>query len=217
MNKDITDYKKEHANNYLTAIKDIIGNNTLVLKEELFSLIQKPPLESMDVILSKALKIAKKNKIVLNNNKLDHLLIEYRKSFDKTINDICKDRENSLKKILKEKDFDFEIEKSIVKINKKDFNEINKANRLKLKNQIQESFSNVFIPGIDKLFSNDEDKEKINNFIQEISKYMKNQYQKQLLDNYDIKVLVKDTTLINNVNEQGERYLFTLQNSRLFN
>ena len=48
-------------------------------------------------------------------------------------------------------------------------------------------------------------------------KYLKNNYLKQLLENVDIKVLVKDAMLMNNVREQGERYLFTLQNSRLFN
>ena len=36
-------------------------------------------------------------------------------------------------------------------------------------------------------------------------------------ENIDIKILVKDTTLINGVKEQSERYLFTLENSRLFN
>ena len=47
-------------------------------------------------------------------------------------------------------------------------------------------------------------------------KYLKNNYLKQLLENVDIKVLVKDAMLMNNVREQGERYLFTLANSRLF-
>jgi hypothetical protein len=32
----------------------------------------------------------------------------------------------------------------------------------------------------------------------------------------DIKILVKDTTLINGVKEQSERYIFTLENSRLY-
>ena len=39
---------------------------------------------------------------------------------------------------------------------------------------------------------------------------------KQLLENIDIKILVKDTTLINSSKEQAERYLFTINNSRLF-
>ena len=37
------------------------------------------------------------------------------------------------------------------------------------------------------------------------------------MDSFDIKFLVKDTTLMNSVKEQGDRYLFTLKNSRLLN
>ena len=50
----------------------------------------------------------------------------------------------------------------------------------------------------------------------DISKYVKGNYQKQLMENFDIKILVKDTTLINGTKEQGERYLFTLNHSHLF-
>ena len=42
-------------------------------------------------------------------------------------------------------------------------------------------------------------------------------YQKQILDNFDNKMLVKDNILINSVKESGERYLFTINNSRLLN
>ena len=52
--------------------------------------------------------------------------------------------------------------------------------------------------------------------IQDFAKYMNGQYKRQLLENIDIKILVKDTTLINLIKEQTERYLFTLANSRLF-
>ena len=48
-----------------------------------------------------------------------------------------------------------------------------------------------------------------------MTKYLKKNYLSQLLENIDIKILVKDTTLINSTKEQSERYLFTLNNSRL--
>ena len=38
----------------------------------------------------------------------------------------------------------------------------------------------------------------------------------QLLENIDFKILVKDTILINSFKEQSDRYLFTLENSRIF-
>ena len=53
--------------------------------------------------------------------------------------------------------------------------------------------------------------------VDDITKFVNGTYQRQLLENSDIKILVKDTTLINGVKEQSERYLFTLENSRLFN
>ena len=37
-----------------------------------------------------------------------------------------------------------------------------------------------------------------------------------MIENVDIKILIKDTTLMNLVKEQTERYLFTISNSRLF-
>ena len=38
-----------------------------------------------------------------------------------------------------------------------------------------------------------------------------------MAENIDFKILVKDTTLINGLKEQAERYVFTKNNSRLFN
>ena len=55
------------------------------------------------------------------------------------------------------------------------------------------------------------------NYINEVTKYLKKQYQKQILDLFDIKVLIKDTTLINSIKEQGNHYTFTMKNSRLLN
>ena len=48
-------------------------------------------------------------------------------------------------------------------------------------------------------------------------KYFRITYQKQFMENINLKILVKDTTLINGVKEQGERYIFTKMNSRINN
>ena len=45
---------------------------------------------------------------------------------------------------------------------------------------------------------------------------MLKKYPKQILENIELKILVKDTTLINGIKEQGERYLFTNNNSYIF-
>ena len=61
---------------------------------------------------------------------------------------------------------------------------------------------------IDCVFADDVDdsvKKKIND---EVVKFVKGTYQKQLLESIDFKILVKDTTLANGTKEHGERYLF---------
>ena len=51
----------------------------------------------------------------------------------------------------------------------------------------------------------------------EMKKFVQTNYIKQLLESIDFKVIVKDTTLINGVREQGERFIFTMMNSYLLN
>ena len=55
------------------------------------------------------------------------------------------------------------------------------------------------------------------NINSDLNKFINKTYIKQFLENVDIKILVKDATLINTIKEQTERYQFTLSNSHLFN
>ena len=73
------------------------------------------------------------------------------------------------------------------------------------------------IKKINNVFNNVNEEAKLKKINDDIVKVLNGSYQRQLLENADIKILVKDTTLINGVKEQSERYLFTLENSRLFN
>ena len=75
MEDTLKKFKEQHFNNYKLAILETIKNNTNVLiDEDMMSLIKKPPLDSMDVIKTKFLDLAKKNKIVLNTEKLDKMM-----------------------------------------------------------------------------------------------------------------------------------------------
>ena len=75
----LEEFKKQHLENYKQAIMEIIRNNTDVLvNEDIMSLLRKPPLDSMDLIKSKYLDLAKKNKVVLDTVKLDRMLDSYR-------------------------------------------------------------------------------------------------------------------------------------------
>lgn len=209
-------FREQHVNNYKKAILENIKNNTCVLvDDDIMSIIRKPPLDSMDLIKSKFLDLARKNKIVLNTEELSSVLDDYRNDISKccdTIKNIrIEELSNKVEKIKFEKNSD------IIKINKKDFTNLNKEIKKVMKNQLDKSLENVILNKIDEIFldgTSDEVKGKITN---DISKYLKGTYQKQLLENFDIKILVKDTTLMNGTKEQSERYLFTLNNSRLLN
>ena len=69
--KEIEKIKIQHFESYRKAILCNLENNSNTLfNEDIYSLIKKPPLDSMDNIKKKFLEISKKNDIVLNNDKL---------------------------------------------------------------------------------------------------------------------------------------------------
>lgn len=208
--------KEQHIDNYRNAILENIKNNTNVLvDEDIMSLTRKPPLDSMDLIKSKFLALAKKNKIILDTGELDKILDDYRKYNKKCFDKIKDIRLSELSnKVTKTK-----LDKSndVIKINKKDFTSINKQIKKLIKEQLKESFEKKISKNVDKVFVKDTSDDVKSKITSEITKYVNGSYQKQLLESVDIKILVKDTTLINGTKEQSERYLFTLNNSRLLN
>jgi hypothetical protein len=202
--------KEQHIDNYRKAILENIKNNTEVLvDEDIMSLIRKPPLDSMDLIRTKFLDLAKKNKTILNIEELNDILNNYRNDISTCLKKIKKLRIDELSKktdiILVEDDTE------VIKIIKKDFINLNKQI------QLQSSFDDKIIKNINNIYLDNLDDDIKNKITQDISKYIKGSYQRQLLDNLDIKIMVKDTTLINGTKEQADRYLFTLNNSRLLN
>ncbi len=100
---------------------------------------------------------------------------------------------------------------------KKDFVSLNKSIRKIIKEGLINNINELVINKCFSLFQDDIDEKIQDKFKDDYTKYFKSNYQKQFLDSFDIKVLVKDTTLINSVKEQSERYLFTLNHSRLLN
>ena len=216
MEDTLLKFKDQHLNNYKLAILETIKNNTNVLvDEDLMSLIKKPPLDSMDVIKTKFLDLAKKNHIILNIEALDHMMDKYRKDLAKSGNVVKKERLDVLNDLIN--NYKFEKDTDIFKIRKKDLEVVNKKIKKILKDDLKEYVEKDIIKNIKKLFNEVEDETKMKKIVDDITKFVNGTYQRQLLENIDIKILVKDTTLINGVKEQSERYLFTLENSRLFN
>ncbi|MBQ6323299.1 MAG: hypothetical protein IJI22_00520 [Bacilli bacterium] len=212
-NKALEQMKKQHVNNYKNAILDIISNNTSALIGDIRILIKKPPLETMDLIKVRFLSLAKKNKVILNTVKLDKKIDGFRNNLLKICVEIEELRVKRLTEIVKREKI---TDKEVIKINKKDFIDINREIKKIFKSEFDESVDSL-LNKLECIFSEDIDVKIKNLIINEITKYIKNNYLKQLLENFDIKILVKDTTLINSIKEQNERYKFTLNNSRILN
>lgn len=216
MNDELEEIKKQHAANYKKAVLESIKNNTNVLvNEDIMSLFKKPPLDSMDVIKCKFLDIAKKYKIVLDIEYLSRIIDDYRNDVIKFFDKIINYRIEYLTSVVN--DEYSEDSNVIIKINKKDFVDINKYNKKIIKNSVLESVENMIVNNVNLIFTKSVDEVSKNKFTLELEKFLKKGYLKQIIENVDFKVLVKDTILINSIKEQGERYLFTMQNSRIFN
>ena len=216
MNDELEELKKQHATNYRKAVLESIKNNTNVLvNEDIMSLFKKPPLDSMDVIKCKFLDIAKKYKIVLDIEYLSRIIDDYRNDVIKFFDKIINYRIEYLTSVVN--DEYSEDSNVIIKINKKDFVDINKHNKKIIKNSVLESVENMIVNNVNLIFTKSVDEVSKNKFTLELEKFLKKGYIKQIIENVDFKVLVKDTILINSIKEQGERYLFTMQNSRIFN
>ncbi len=214
-NKTKEEMKLHHIDSYKNTIIEMIKNNTnSLVDDDIMSLIRKPPLDSMDLIQSKFLSMAKKNKIILNSDELSKILNNYRSRVIEISNKIKKIRITDLSKnITSSKIKDNEV----IKIIKKDFTQINKDIKKLIKEQVSLSIEKEILKHIDSVFTKNIDPKIKDKIIKEMTKYLKKNYLSQLLENIDIKILVKDTTLMNNAKEQAERYLFTLNNSRLLN
>lgn len=215
MQIEVEEFKKQHFANYKQAIIENIKKNTSTLvDEDIMSLLKKPPLEAMDLIKVKFLDMAKKEKIVLNTENLDKIIDNYRRKVISCLDEVKENREKSL--IKKVDDFKMIKETNVFKLSKKDFGEVNKTNKNLIKKTIQEALVTEILDKIKTVFKDEEKlcEEKLAN---ELGKYLKGTYLRQVLENIEFKVIVKDTTLINGVKEQADHYLFTLSNSRLLN
>ena len=214
--KEIAKFREQHEKNYRSALIEITRNNTDVLvNQDITSLLQKPPLDSMDLLKSKVLDLSKRNKIVIDMEKFDKLLNTYRKNVLKCCDEIRSIRNEELEKKIKKEVLSKNTD--TIKFNKKDFVAINKRIKKLIKDSVNDGFNQYILKSISTIFIQDTDSTIIEKFISEYTKFGNGNYQKQLLENFDIKILVKDTTLINSVKEQGERYLFTLNHSKLLN
>ena len=212
----LQEIKKQHIDNYKKALIEIIQNNTNALVEDdVKPFFVRPPLDSMDLIRSKMISLAKRKQIVLDTILLDEALDSYR-------NDVIKCCEKIRKMIIdaffnQVNKFDLIKNNEPITFYKKDFVSLNRNMKSTIKNQISSSIEKKLLCKIKKMIPISVSSNVCEDYMSEVTKYLKKQYQKQILDSFDIKVLIKDTTLMNSVKEQGNHYTFTLKNSRLLN
>ena len=212
---DMEQIKKQHLNTYKNATKEIVINNTKALVEnDIISLIKKPPLDSMDIIKTKLISLAKKEKIILSTEKLDTLIKNYRDFLEDKLLSLRKIREDYLTKKIDE--FIPERETEIIKIQKKELDSINKTLKQDLKKILDLSQTEILFNNLDTIYEDGIDEEIKSRINKAFTKFMKSTYQKQLNESIAIKTMVKDRTLLSGILEQGERYLFTKSNSHLF-
>lgn len=212
---EVEELKRQHLNTYKNATKEIVNNNTKSLIEnDIISLIKKPPLDSMDLIKSKLISLAKKEKIVLNTQELESLVSNYRNYLEKKLLDLIEIRKGDL--LIKIDSFEPQRETEIIKLQKKDLDIINKKIKLEVKTILEDSYEKNLFNNLDRIYNINIDKNSKEYINKSFMKFMKSSYQKQLNESIAIKILVKDRTLISGIMEQGERYLFTKNNSHLF-
>ena len=215
MTDTLESFKKQHLSNYKNAVIDLVKNNTdALIDNDIISLIKSPPLDSMDVIKSKLLSLAKKEKVILDSSKMNLVLNNFRDLVITDFQGLKKIRNDYLVKKIEE--FEPVRETEIIKIMKKDLDSINKEIKKTVKMSLNNNINNKLLIEIADIYDDKID-EKIKESITKLfSKYMKTTYIKQLNENISIKILVKDRTLLSLVAEQGERYLFTKANSHIF-
>ena len=217
MNEDsIEKFREKHFENYKNAVMETLKNNTKVLfDDDIYSLLQRPPLDSMDVIKCKFLDLAKRHKVIIKADSLDKILDGYRKNVISFLPSWKKIRIDELSKIII--NFVQKKETDVIKFNKKDFVPLNRVLKKQMKQNITDAVNKKIVKHVNQLFTDDVDEKLKDVMSNEMNKFVQTNYIKQLLESIDFKVIVKDTTLINGVREQGERFVFTRMNSYLLN
>ena len=212
----VEEFRKKHFENYKNAVMETLKNNTTVLfEDDIYSLLKKPPLDSMDLIKCKFLDLAKRHKIIIRSDVLDEILEEYRVNIISFLPSWKKIRIDELSKIISS--FTPKKESDVIKFNKKDFTPLNRKLKKKMKEDLTSVTDKKIVKFVNQLFTSDVDEKIKDDMSSEMIKYVQSNYIKQLLESVDFKIIVKDTTLINGVREQGERFLFTKMNSYLLN
>ena len=204
------DILKQHKQILMTAGLELATNNTnSLIEDDIINGVIEVPLEAMDTVKQRVLNIAKHNNLILNSDKFNEVLISYKEELKKKFRNIFKKRikliEDNYSKFDDDKPMDLvkNLKKELVKFNK----EAKKEEKQVLTSLVKEKI----ISNLDLIVKDDN-----TTFKKDATKFLQTTYVKQILETVDMKILVKDTILLNSLKEQIERFIFTMENSHLF-
>ncbi len=204
------DILKQHKQILMTAGLELATNNTSsLIEDDIINGVIEVPLEAMDTVKQRVLNIAKHNNLILNSDKFNEVLISYKDDLKKEFRNIFKKRikliEDNYSKFDDDKPMDLvkNLKKELVKFNK----EVKKEEKQVLTSLVKEKI----ISNLDLIVKDDN-----TTFKKDATKFLQTTYVKQILETVDMKILVKDTILLNSLKEQIERFVFTMENSHLF-
>ena len=204
------DILKQHKQILMTAGLELATNNTnSLIEDDIINGVIEVPLEAMDTVKQRVLNIAKNNSLVLDSDKFNEVLISYKEELKKEFRNIFKKRikliEDNYSKFDDDKPMDLvkNLKKELVKFNK----EAKKEEKQILTSLVKEKI----ISNLDLIVKDDN-----TTFKKDATKFLQTTYVKQILETVDMKILVKDTILLNSLKEQIERFVFTMENSHLF-
>ena len=204
------DILKQHKQILMTAGLELATNNTnSLIEDDIINGVIEVPLEAMDTVKQRILNIAKHNNLILNSDKFNEVLISYKDDLKKEFRNIFKKRikliEDNYSKFDDDKPMDLvkNLNKDLVKFNK----EAKKEEKQVLTSLVKEKL----VSNLDLIVKDDN-----TTFKKDAIKFLQTTYVKQILETVDMKILVKDTILLNSLKEQIERFVFTMENSHLF-
>ena len=204
------DILKQHKQILMTAGLELATNNTnSLIEDDIINGVIEVPLEAMDTVKQRVLNIAKHNNLILNSDKFNEVLISYKEELKKEFRNIFKKRikliEDNYSKINDDKPMELikNLKKELVKFNK----EAKKEEKQVLTSLVKEKL----VSNLDLIVKDDN-----TTFKKDATKFLQTTYVKQILETVDMKILVKDTILLNSLKEQIERFVFTMENSHLF-
>lgn len=204
------DILKQHKQILMTAGLELATNNTnSLIEDDIINGVIEVPLEAMDTVKQRVLNIAKNNSLVLDSDKFNEVLISYKEELKKEFRNIFKKRikliEDNYSKFDDDKPMDLvkNLKKELVKFNK----EAKKEEKQVLTSLVKEKL----VSNLDLIVKDDN-----TTFKKDATKFLQTTYVKQILETVDMKILVKDTILLNSLKEQIERFVFTMENSHLF-